>query len=291
MRKNTLATLAAAAVFGLAGTAWGQNTGTGSRGGDKPAKGEPPGADPRRPQRPERPDRPRGESGGMIQLITDTCKLTPEQQTKVKELVEKHNAERANNARSEEIKPLLEELKAAQQSHDTKKIEEVRAKMKARQDQKQAEYTKSREDLYTQIAALLTPEQKTQFEGLKTRMQSRNSERSTDPRMLQQAVERIKLGDEQKQKVDAIFAKFREDARNAPRGDPQARTAMTAKLKEDVLKELTKEQVDQVNLQLAAAADAGRARPRDRGREGRRERGAPREGQPTRGGEPTPPRG
>jgi len=213
-----------------------------------------------------KPGRP---AGGMLDRWTKELNLTPEQVTTIKGILDKQReAARAGGpgvgiGQSDDLIQRMQEARKAGNDEEVKKIrEEIRAKMDERRKAAEA----SRDDMYTQVAAVLTPEQLKKFEEIKSGGGG-GKDRSADPGSLHRAVNQLKLGEEQKAKVDALFNQFRESVKALPHGDRSARDDLAKKLKADVVNALTEDQVKELEKSMQSGdrrhARAGRpgARP------------------------------
>ncbi|MBL7987494.1 MAG: Spy/CpxP family protein refolding chaperone [Chlorobi bacterium] len=98
------------------------------------------------------------ERGEKMEKMAEKLNLTEQQKTQIKAL--RDNFKKEHEAQLSEMKSLHEQMRGLKGSGDTEQAKQLREKMKTA---KQALQT-DREKLQQQISALLTPEQRQQFE-------------------------------------------------------------------------------------------------------------------------------
>lgn len=241
--------------------------------GEKKAQTDPRG----RKNNDGQPPRMRGD-GQMLSMmarrIAEALDLTPEQQKQLEGIVAKHREADANHVTgldpkaAEQMEALKAELASAQKEGDEAKMNAIRARMSELTQPFVQARNAARDAFFADIVEILTPAQKERFETIKTQLGARGRGQSmmVNPRLLREAVMRLKLGPEQKAKIEALFEHFKDEMKpgKGVKGREERtggeRMEATRKLNENVMKELTKEQQEQVRKAL----QQGRASRGDR---------------------------
>jgi len=281
----------------LAGTmAWGQEPPPPPDGGPRPGRGE------RGEGRGwQRPGRERSAEAQIERLIQE-LKLDEQQTAEVRRIYKEHEEKmreihesfRQDPEEMEQMTRLREEMRAAREADDREKIQEVRKKMQAVQEQRRAKMAPLREKLlaadaerHERLLAVMRPDQKPAFERIWqewTQFQ-RPFVSLRNPRVLKEIVDKLPdLSLEQREQLEPLFREFQKAAREREDQSAEFRR-LSAKLYEDVTRLLTPEQRAEVDRQLRERGElrvGGERRP-DRGPPDGEPRGPGRRGGPPRG--------
>ncbi len=280
----------------LAGTmAWGQEPPPPPDGGPRPGRGE------RGEGRWQRPGRERSAEAQIERLIQE-LKLDEQQTAEVRKIYKEHEEKmreihesfRQDPEEMEKMAQLREEMRAAREADDRDKIQEVRKKMQAVQEERRAKMAPLREKLlaadaerHERLLAVMHPDQKAAFEKIWqewTQFQ-RPFVSLRNPRVLKEIVDKLPdLSLEQREQVEPLFREFQKAVREQEDQSAEFRR-LAAKLYEDVTKLLTPEQKAEVDRQLRERGElrlGGERRP-DRGPPDAAPRGPGRRGGPPRG--------
>jgi periplasmic protein CpxP/Spy len=103
----------------------------------------------------------RDHRGMHAQKFAEKLNLTEAQKDQIKQI--RQNNREQNKAFFETARATRQELRAAKKANDTAKVESLKATLKAQREQ----FQQIRQTERTQILAILTPEQKAQFEAMK----------------------------------------------------------------------------------------------------------------------------
>lgn len=268
--------------------------------GDGPRQGRGEGRDERGGWRGPRERGPEAQIERLIQELkldeqqtAEVRKIYKEHEEKMREI---HESFRQDPEEIEKMTQLREEMRAARDSDDREKVQEVRKKMQEVQAERRTKMAPLREKLlaadaerHDRLLAVMHPDQKPAFEKLWeewTQFQ-RPFISLRNPRVLKDIVDKLPdLSAEQKEQVEPLFREFQKAARDQDDQSAEFRR-LSAKLYDDVTKLLTPEQKAEVDKQLR---DRGELRGRERRMERDRPDGEPR-GPGRRGGPPRGPGG
>jgi Spy/CpxP family protein refolding chaperone len=183
-------------------------------------------------------DGPPGPRGGGLDVVAgrlaDELKLTDEQRTQYDALVAKFQAQAAEPAQEnnrEELRALAEQLRAARQSGDEKKAEEIRAQMRALRPGRGGVVPA----FLDEVATILTPEQQKILDEFRDRQRQRDegARRGGDVRELIRTLpEELGLSDEQKTRFDELLAEHRQQMRERAEQAREARPQLEKELQQ-----------------------------------------------------------
>ena len=194
-------------------------------------------------------DRRRGRDENPIERIRRGFDLSEEKQQQVEQILRTHRqAVKAwRDEHGEEGRALREELRKARKAGDTKKVKEIRQKIKAIMDGRKEVH----DGLIEQLGEVLTEEQLRRVQ----RMMDRGMRRRGTRRMLWgRALRELDLTEDQNAKIK----KIREEARaKAGKGDdPRRRGEIAGDVMQKILKEvLTDKQRDQLKTMRRSNRD------------------------------------
>lgn len=205
---------------------------------------------------------------GMVVELRDKLHLDPNQQTRFDELaaeLRKHGEQQKE--KFAEVRPLLEQIKEAQQKGDLARAEELRKQMQAAfGGDRAATYEKFLND----VAAILRDDQKPLLEPYRQRLDTmtrdrvveRNARTAGDTgnvRSVLQAARKVRLTDEQKQPFKEIEQNAMKGARELRSNDRAGHVALAEKTKNDIKALLTEEQNKQFETALSRAGRGGKS--------------------------------
>lgn len=197
---------------------------------------------------------------GMVgERLSREMQLTPEQQRQLGEIVEKHrnNADSVAESRelSQRMMQLTQKMEEARQRNDEPAVNALRQELSDLSNKRILSMQTTREGFFADVESILTPEQKTQFKELRSQYGGPTMARMrVSPRILQQSVNRMQLGPEQRTKIAALFDHFRNEMRGDNRGNGgKSRTDSIERLTEAVMKELTEEQRTELKKMIEKA--------------------------------------
>jgi len=169
----------------------------------------------------------------------------------------------------EEMKTIREEMRAARQAQDDQRVQELMEQMRTISESRRTAATQAMEQLDVSIKEMLTPEQVTKYEKLRetemSRMQTARQPMA-DPNTLRRAVMSLELGEEQRGRIIDLFKQYAEPSSEQKDAPPPDRQDSLRRLNDEVRKELTKEQIDQLEERLEKQRGAHNARGDRRGR-------------------------
>lgn len=202
-------------------------------------------------------------TGRLARELPDALKLDDAQREEFSALLD---AEREK--RSEQMRPLFEEMRAAREEGDDAKVEELRAKL---------ERSRPNEDeglarLFKSVEKLLHDDQKTLLSDFRKDFEEqRQGERALgdDVRNVLRAAKRLRLSDEQSTQLRDIERSAQRDAREVKRDDKDAQTEIATRVRAEIEKILTQEQQEDFERGLERGGERRRGERGERG-DGRR---------------------
>lgn len=226
--------------------------------------------------------RNRGAPVPRPEYLTEELKLDQEQDAAVRRIFEENR--RKMDQLREQFRPApetterLAELRSvmweARQSGDKDKVQEARNEMRTIQEelrQKRAPMREKREavqkELYENLLAVMGEGQKERFEELWRQWTEprRFGGPMRSPRALRKVVEKLPdLTEEQEQKTEELFAKYKEAARDLEK-DRSTQEKLTKKLYDEVIGLLTPQQKEAVETKLYGRGGPGAREARGRG--------------------------
>lgn len=221
-----------------------------------------------------RPEAAPLEMQRLLEVLPDELELNPEQRAAFDKFMAEYEAGRSEQrARFEELRPLMEELRAARAAGDTDRVQELQLELMRRRPAPVTPYA-----VLQQLEPLLTDEQRTKLADLRERYRvPDDADAPAELRAILEAARRVDLKPEQRDRMRDIIR----EATRAGRGrlEPEQRAKLAETTKQEILKLLDAEQTAEFERLLERASrdsDRGR-RGGDRERPGPRERPAPRQ--------------
>jgi len=181
-----------------------------------------------------------------MERLTSELQLSLDQQNQIRSILVAHQDKMKQRVRSpdalqkrQEAKDLRDQIETARQARDKQKLKELTAKARELRSQ----MGDGREELFTQVEAVLTPEQKTKFQGIRDELFGDNVV-AAHPEILKQAVAGLELPSDKQQKIDGIMqeGKAKADATS----DPKEKRRVAEEVYKRVMSELTPEQQQKV---------------------------------------------
>lgn len=213
-----------------------------------------------------------------MEQLTSELQLSLDQQNQIRSILVAHQDKMRQQAQSpealqkrQEAKDLRDQIEAARQARDKQKLKELTAKARELRSQ----MGDGRKEMFTQIEAVLTPEQKTKFQGIRDELFGDNVV-ATHPEILRQAVASLELPSEKQQKIDGIMqeGKAKADATS----DAKEKRRVAEEVYKRVMSELAPEQQQKVKqwrperVGRSDTAPAEKASKRDKKGEGRKQK-------------------
>lgn len=191
--------------------------------------------------------------------LSEELKLDEQQQQQFDEIVAEFiKGEGDRDARMRELRPLFDEMRQAREDGDEAKMAELRAKF----EEARASGEHGRDEVFSQIETILTPEQKETLAKFRDRGERRGRDRDRqDPRDLVRAARRLELSDEQSQRLDEIEKQLSEARRDVNPRDREAVTKLFEDTKADIHELLEPQQVEEFDRALERSRDRGRRQP------------------------------
>ncbi len=221
-----------------------------------------------------RPPGPRADrTAGMVQRLAERLKLDEAQIKQISEILERHYAAQREKMmqdradQQEKMRVMRDDMRAARDDGDADKLSELREQLQAIADARRDQMLSMREDMQAEIVAILTPDQREQFEAMDDIWPGRRRADSNHPTALFGQVMRLELGAEQRGTLEELFRQYRKDFASQSPGDPEARRTLDKAFREDVMAALTEQQKEQ--LKKAKKRDGRRTRRPDRRNRGR----------------------
>jgi len=118
----------------------------------------------------------RGGRGEFGARFAEKLNLTDAQKAQIKTI--RQNFREQNKTFFESSRNTFQQFREAKQANDTARLESLKPQLEASRAQMQ----QLREQERTQILAILTPEQRTQYEALKAEREARRGQRGNAPR-------------------------------------------------------------------------------------------------------------
>jgi Spy/CpxP family protein refolding chaperone len=210
----------------------------------------------------------RGPGGGgmnpdrLLQTLPEQLNLTADQRPQFDKLAEELRGKL--DAQRQEMRPLFQEMRDAQQSGDQAKIAEVQAKIQAMT----GERDKLVKEFVAALEPILTPEQQAKLKEIVAQL-NQGGPGETSPRTLMAALERLELTQEQRAQVRAIVAEYQDAYQKLAPDDRAGRDKLNTDVKAQLKGVLTPEQQQQLDRALNAGGRGGRGgQPGGRGGRG-----------------------
>lgn len=187
-------------------------------------------------------DRERGPGWGdwrrQMRELPDQLGLDEQQRAEFDALTEKMREE--GRARWEAMRPLIEEMRQARAAGDEQRAAEIRRQM---QEQRLAG-DRPLESFFAELEKILRPEQKARLAELRQEWQQPGFApgRPVELRTMWQAVARLNLDEQQRQKIRGIREQAGKTARDLGPRDPAAHGKLAADVKQQILAVLRPEQ-------------------------------------------------
>lgn len=204
-----------------------------------------------------------GEPGGprrgwdhWVGTLPDELELTSEQRQQFDELVAKNNA--ALDRHREEVRPLVEALRAAREAGDSDRVRELR-----KQIEEARAHVGGPDALLREIDTILTPAQREKLASLPKPGEGRGRD-GMDPRRVLAVADRLDLTPEQNDKLREIGRSFREST-GKPSQNPDELKAQADALIAEIKALLTAEQTAEFDRLLSRADRRGPRGPRGAG--------------------------
>jgi Spy/CpxP family protein refolding chaperone len=232
----------------------------------------------------------RGDAGGgmrgsammvdqQVERLNKELTLTKEQQDKIRKLItDQHEEMRAQMTKTmtenrDKMRELGKQIEDARTAGDKEKVKTLETQRRELMGESKVEA--SRAKLMTDIAGVLTDEQKPKFEKIKGDVFSFKPSLEEHPEMLARAVESLNLPKEKADKIKGIIDEWKTKNGASKEKDPKVAKEAAAEVYKKVMAELTTEQQAKVKEWRPMGGPMGgmRGERGAGGGEGRRHRG------------------
>ncbi|MFH1748170.1 MAG: Spy/CpxP family protein refolding chaperone [Planctomycetota bacterium] len=225
--------------------------------------------------------RQRGEMRQMLEQLPEQLELDEEQMAQFEEMREQLGGRGpGNRERWEEMRPLIEEMRAAQEEGNEARVAEIRQQLEGMR----GERGNPMESFLTELEGILRDDQKAKLAELRAQFESRrgrDNQRPQDVRSILQAAKRLDLNEEQRRELNEIGQAAMRESRQLRRTDRDAQTELAERVKREIVEMLDGDQVPQFERMLQGERPRRGDRDGERGERSRRPRGE-RENRPGR---------
>jgi Spy/CpxP family protein refolding chaperone len=203
-----------------------------------------------------RRDGGREEMQRITRELPDELKLDDAQKEQFEELLQNRREEMRE--RMGEMRPLFEEMRAAQEAGDTAKLEELRQQMESKRPNREMLLT----EFFTQVDTILRDDQKPLLAAYREQLDADvASGRGAQPasiRSLFRAASRLELSDEQRDELKTIQREATTELREVGRRDKEGQALVVASVKERIVRLLDATQAAEFEEALSKTSRRGR---------------------------------
>jgi hypothetical protein len=193
----------------------------------------------------------------MIQELPDKLDLDEQQREQFDALVA--DMRQQADARRQEMQPLIDEMRQAQQDGDQQRVEEIRQQLAQGRGQGGMPF----DALFDNLEKILNDDQKTKLADIRKTLGPRGAQSGpTDVRSVLQAIRRLDLDDDQRAGVKEITDKAMRESRKLEARDTAAQAKLATDTKQQIVKLLTPEQVQEFERVLQQASRPARQQRR-----------------------------
>jgi len=189
----------------------------------------------------------RDRYGRMVRELPDELGLDEKQREEFRQILASQREQMRE--RWSEQRPLLEQMREAQEAGDRERVEELRRQFEASRPDPATMF----EGLFEELAEILTKEQQQRLAAYRERVEGGGRDAQGGPgsvRDVLRAVKRLRLSSEQKDEVRDIEREAIRQYRKIGRRKQEEQAALAAAVKKEIVAMLDAEQVKQFEQQL-----------------------------------------